>query len=802
MTRETLEQSPVEQPSKLVDQRFRLMETLGSGPVHRAYRAYDESARKEVCLKIPRPKFQGNDGFASRYRRDLLDVMNLADSNWIVPDLIVEQDGVPVQVLPLAKGVPLTEWFDAHRDEQRLLVVLNRAIKALERLQRVADRLHGTIKPSNLLVTAEDEPLFLDLAATGRLEDHFAEKARSGKPVYCSPEQLLGERADTGSDLYCLGLVVYEALSGRHPFFGGTESEPSASPERLLMSLVEQLQSRPTPPSHFLEDVPRWADRFLSRCLSPNPNERFSTHHEALSWLKNHTKQEQSVSAEQRALPPAGREQAMRYLEEQLEKVVRGGEGGQIVRLHGDPGCGKTRCLDWLVDLARSKKAKVVLVDPTPESGLHLQSVLAELGQEFPERVSGTLPVVETLLGVAVEQPLLLVVRDIPQADDTLVEFLREVESVLTEVSLLVILVDDESTYRSAQMAGLVQGFPEHLRLEPLDRRAVANLIEEKSWTPPDAAVTSWVHKVSEGNALHAVLLVEYLLQNSYLSDAMELSWRSSPPTERPSLQEAIIWKLGCLSYLARTVLETAAVLGQTFRLATLNAINYRNDEEVDEALGEGVSRGILEVQGTRVASYRWKHPKFRAALLRDIHPRRKQRIHRLAAAYYSRGRSDPSRMAYHFLEAGDAPELFYWGSKAVEQALTEGRRGDGNYWMNVMLTRIPEHEWLGPDIEKARLEVGRDQADSLDLKLWAQWLRALSGRPPGAGDSAEPLLRAQRALSSNLSWEEWKPEVESVAAELRKLEESLEVVEALEYLDLEWATRCGEREPFPSGQD
>jgi serine/threonine protein kinase len=796
----------IDQIGALIDGRYRLDEFLGAGPLHRAYGATDTSDDSKVCLKVPRPKFRKNDGFATRYRRDLLDAMKLKDRSWVIPQLLLEHETIPFQVLPLLKGKPLPEWFEEiGRNEQRLLLVLVRAIKALGRLHRMADRIHGTVKPNNLFVTDQDEPLFLDLAATGRLEDHFAEKAQSGRPVYCSPEQLSGERADAGSDLYSLGLVLYQALTGCHPYFGATEEQNGRpASERLLTSLLTQLQEQPPPPSKLAENVPTWADRFLSRCLHPNPQARFADHQEALSWLQNHTKQEQDVSVEQRTLPPAGREQEMSFLQKHLDRLKDELSGGCVVRLHGPLGAGKTRCQDWLLDQARTKQMKVLVVEPTPESGLHLQSVLAELTRLWPEMADDSQPVVETLLSVATEEPILLVIRDVQQADDTLVEFLKELDTVMADVPLMLLLVDEETDYTSSEMKEFVEGVEQTLRLEPLDKRAIANLIEEKCWTVPAAAVSSWVHNVSAGNALHATLLVGYLRENEFLSEGVELDWSSTPPTERPSLEESLIWKLGGLSMLGRTILETAAVLGNPFRLATLDAITYRAVEELDEALGEGVSKGLLELASTDGAiSYRWKHSKFRQALLRGIHLRRRQRIHRLTAAFYAQGDAEPAKVAYHFLEAGDTREVFYWGSLAAQEAFEHGRRGDCIFWLHGLLSRVPTEEWLGPDIEKAKAEVSRDQAEAVDLTSWGKWFRSLSGHPPLKGETEDPVLRAQRALHSSLPWEPWKQLTSGIAEQLAKTESTDEPSSrAMIVLEVEWKSRASEGEPFPSFDD
>lgn len=794
---------PVREPGTILDQRYRVEEALGEGPVHSVHRGWDILDEVDVCLKIPKPKFRRNDGFTTRYRRDLLDIVMLHDKNWLTPLQIAEHEGVPFQVLPLVRGAPFLEWFEStQRNETRLIQLLTKLLKTLARLQSARGRHHGAVKPSNLFVLADDEPLLTDLAATGRLEDHFAEKATSGDPVYCAPEQLCGERSGVATDLYSLGILLYEALARRHPFFGPTpEGGESLGPEILIGSLLSQLQSPPPPPSHYAEDVPRWADRFLLHCLQPHPQERFEGPEEALEWLKNHTKPRQDVSAEQRTVPPPGREREMKYLEERVEQVLSGENGGDIICLRGEMGVGKSRSIQWLVSRAKQKNMRVVEVEPIPESGLHLQSVTAAL---FPDSAGeqSSISVVESTLTIALEEPVLMVIRDVQQADSTLVEFLKELETVLVDVPLLLVLVDEETEFRSAEMRAFIIAVKQTLRLEPLDRQAVANLIEEKTWTSPTSSVCSWVHAVSGGNALHANLLVEYLQARGLISDAVDLAWTTSPPIERPSLIELIAAKLESLTPTARNLLEISAVLGNPFRLSTLNAITYRNEDEVDEALGEGVGKGLVELtQGGGATTYRWKHPTFRKQLVGSLPARRRQRIHRLAAAYYSRGIPEPAKMAYHFLRAGDLPELFYWGSLAVEKAQTQHRRGEVVYWMNVLLSRIPEFEWMGPDIQKTRQEVTRDQADLCDLETWPAWFRALSGRAMVEEESDDPLLEAQRALSSQQPWGVWRQKVERLTPALAAQSDK-RARRALVLLSQEWQTRCAGREPFPTSGD
>ena len=798
---------PLGQIGIVLDHRFRLERTLGSGSVHLVFAASDLLEERQVCVKLPKKPLRTNIGFTMRYRRDVLELILQPHPGWVTPILLGEHGGAPFQVLPLLEGDPLPAWYaSTGRNTEALLEVLKTALYNLSALHRVTGRIHGAIKPENLWITPEGEPLLTDLVATGRLEDQFAERASTGEPVYFSPEQLVGERAEPPSDLYSLGLVLYRTLTGRHPYLGQADLGPVVGyPERLLASLLDQLRDRPPDPSHFREDVPRWADRFLARCLQPRPDDRFGDPEEALDWLRHHAwgLPGQGDSVERRPLPPVGRDQEMSFMLECLAEIGQDPPQGTIVRLHGPPGIGKTRCTEWLKEQAAARGVAVVDIHRSPESGLHLQSVANALRKPgLPaEEPSVARPVVEQLIEAALEAPLLLLLDDVARADETLIRLLEELATVVTDLPILLVLSDDGSPFRS-RLAEEFMGNLDHVMiLTPLDRRAVANLIEERAWSPPSAGLSNWIHRVSEGNPLAARLLLEYLQAGGFLKDELELDWKAAPCPDRPDLAQLISWKLLQSSPLTRNLLESGAVLGDPFNLSTLAAITYRDSEEVDAAVAEGVKSGLIEPELRAGAStYRWAHPLFRRHLRETLPKRRRQRIHRLAAAFYSRGEPEPGKLAYHFLQSGDRRELFYWGIQAAERARRLGRRGESNYWLNTLLERLDADRWLGPSLDKALDDIARDQSETWDLAVWSRWFRAVAGRAVSdyeAFDPSDPFYAVQVLLSAPWPMPVWKEHAISVLAEVaersRKTEDGLTPYRQLvALLKAEWLHRAG----------
>lgn len=794
----------------VLDHRFRLEKTLGSGSVHLVFAATDLLEERQVCVKLPRKALRDNAGFTMRYRRDVLQVILQPHQGWLTPLLLGEHDGAPFQVLPLVEGQNLPQWYaSVGRNTEALLEILKTTLYHLAALHKITGRIHGSLKPENLWVTSAGEPLLTDLVATGRLEDQFAEKARTGEPVYFSPEQLVGERAEPPSDLYSLGLVLYRTLTGRHPYSGQADLGPNLGyPERLLASMLSQLRDRPPDPSGFREDVPRWADRFLARCLQPRPTDRFADPEEALDWLRHHAwgVPGQSDSVERRALPPVGRDQEMSFMLECLGDIDKDPPQGTIIRLHGTPGIGKTRCTEWLKEQAVARGARVVDIHRSPESGLHLQSVANALkkpgppNQDEDEPVQAR-PVVEQLIEAALEAPILLLLDDIARADETLVRLLEELSTVIGDLPILLVLSDDGSPFRSRLAQEFMENLDQVMILTPLDRRAIANLIEERAWSPPSAGLSQWVHRVSGGNPLAARLLVEYLQAEGYLKDELELDWAAAPCPERPDLPRLIEWKLQQPSPLTRDLLESGAVLGDPFNLSTLAAITYRDSEEVDAAVAEAVKAELIEPEARAGAStYRWAHPLLRHRLREGLPKRRRQRIHRLAAAFYSRGEPEPAKLAYHFLQSSDRQELFYWGIQAAERARRQGRRGESNYWLNVLLEKVEPERWLGPSLEKAFDDIARDQSEMWDLSHWSRWFRAVAGRAVAdyeAFDASDPNYAVQVLLAAPWPFPVWKENALAVLAEVaekaRKSEDSLaNYRRAVALLRSEWLFRAG----------
>jgi serine/threonine protein kinase len=262
---------------------YQITEPLGEGGMGTVWRAVQLSTRREVALKL-----MTNEAFASkkaraRFQREVELAARLQHTNIArIHDSGLHR-GVYYYVMELVEGVPLDRYVKENRLGQKEILRLVRTV--CQALQHAHQRgvIHRDLKPTNILVTADGQPHLLDFglakafleADSGASATDFGETV--GTPGYMSPEQVRGEKTDSRTDIFAVGVVWYELLAGTRPFDG-------KMPGEILSSILTR---EPVSIDLLRPDVATDFRQVIHKCLRKEPDLRYQDMDDLLVDLKH-----------------------------------------------------------------------------------------------------------------------------------------------------------------------------------------------------------------------------------------------------------------------------------------------------------------------------------------------------------------------------------------------------------------------------------------------------------------------------------------------------------------------------------
>ena len=268
---------------------YEIVAAIGAGAMGEVYRVRDTKLNRDVALKILPAAFARDADRLARFRREARAVAALNHPNIVTIFSIEEHDGVPFMTMELIEGCTLDQGIPQDRLSLArffdIAIALADALAAAHRKQII----HRDLKPANVMVTEDGHVKVLDFGlaravdadgvrAEGDLTDLDITRAGIivGTMPYMSPEQIAAKPLDPRTDLFSLGIMLYELATGERPFRG--DSAPA------LMSSI--LKDRPTPVAERRSDVPGDVCRLIDKCLEKEPRDRLQTAREILDRLK------------------------------------------------------------------------------------------------------------------------------------------------------------------------------------------------------------------------------------------------------------------------------------------------------------------------------------------------------------------------------------------------------------------------------------------------------------------------------------------------------------------------------------
>ena len=254
--------------------KYRLVEKLGQGGMAQVYKAYQADLDRYVAVKVLHPHLTGDEDFGARFRREARAVAALEHPNIVrVYDFDADQ-GVAFLVMEHLAGASLKSLLrdlDC-RGERMDLSEIVRIVSALADALDHAHRqgvVHRDFKPANVIMTPEGRPVLTDFGIARMVDATTITESGGtlGTPAYMSPEQGKGEPGDARSDIYALGVLLYQLCTGRVPFDADT---PYAI---ILKHITAPLPS----PRSLNPDLPEAIERVILKALAKDPGDRFQT---------------------------------------------------------------------------------------------------------------------------------------------------------------------------------------------------------------------------------------------------------------------------------------------------------------------------------------------------------------------------------------------------------------------------------------------------------------------------------------------------------------------------------------------
>ena len=262
----------------LFDGRYRIIRKLGTGGMANVYLAEDEVLGRRVAIKILDDRHAGDDQFVERFRREAKNAAGLSHPNIVSIYDRGEAEGTYYIAMEYLDGRSLKELIVARGPAPiHLAIDYARQILAAIRFAHRHGIVHRDIKPHNVLVDGEGRLKVTDFGIARAGTSQMTEAGSIiGTAQYLSPEQAKGAPVDETSDLYSVGVVLYELLTGVVPFSGDTPVEIA----------MKHLSRVPEPPSSKRADVPRDLDLIVMRALAKEQSERYHSADEMDADLK------------------------------------------------------------------------------------------------------------------------------------------------------------------------------------------------------------------------------------------------------------------------------------------------------------------------------------------------------------------------------------------------------------------------------------------------------------------------------------------------------------------------------------
>jgi len=735
-----------------INNRYRIDGEIGRGGMGTVYKGYDSALDRDIAIKMMAEAQLGTEG-RTTLLQEAKAIAQLSHANIVTVYDVGEYEKSPFIVMEYVEGVNL--YDHPPTDIEEIVVVVQQICAALAHAHE-HNIIHRDLKPENVILTADSTVKLMDFGLARSISSRLtSEGTILGTVFYLAPEQAQGKRIDPRSDLYSLGVMLYELTTGELPF---TAEDP-------LAVVSQHIHAPVVPPRAKNEQIPPALEALILALMAKDPKDRPAS---ALEVFEQLSAPEMLDST---ALPAdelsvlnrivrgrlVGREQELMEVRHAWRQAM-GGQG-QLLLVSGEPGVGKSRLMREIFTQAEVSGGQAFIGESQAEGNApyaafaqiirralrahqnnklalpnlvmaELISIAPELQVDYPdippnpalEPESEQRRLFECIFrffsALFDGKPSLIVLEDIHWADSGTLSLLQFLARRCQDQPVMLL-----STYREVE---LDEALPFYQTLLDLKRKNLGNRLklerlgEDK--TRDMLAVIfntkeitqeflDGIYKETDGNPFFIEEVCKALIESGQVYFDGE-RWQRAPDMadmEIPqSIKIAVQSRISKLNESTQDILRNAAVIGREFSFELLQKATKIDEDDLIDFLEAALkSQLIEELREEDDERFSFSHALIPTTLRDSLSGMRKTRLHRKVAKVMEEVMPEAfHRLAYHWGEGGNEEKALEYTIRAAEKAEQTFANGDAIRLYGEALDFLSEIDERRFDLLKARTKI------------------------------------------------------------------------------------------------
>ncbi|MCI8784682.1 MAG: Stk1 family PASTA domain-containing Ser/Thr kinase [Dorea sp.] len=261
----------------ILGKRYEVLSKVGAGGMADVYKGRDRMLNRYVAIKVLKKEYKEDENFVRKFRSEAQAAAGLIHPNIVNVYDVGEDRGLYYMVMELVEGITLKDYIErkgrlSHKEVISIAIQMCTGVG----IAHAADIIHRDIKPQNIIISKDGKVKVTDFGIAKATTSNTVSSNAMGSVHYTSPEQARGGFSDQRSDIYSVGITLYEMATGQVPFDG----------ESTVSVAIKHLQEEITPPSEIVPDIPYSLERIILKCTQKNSERRYRNTDELVQDLK------------------------------------------------------------------------------------------------------------------------------------------------------------------------------------------------------------------------------------------------------------------------------------------------------------------------------------------------------------------------------------------------------------------------------------------------------------------------------------------------------------------------------------